>query len=379
MYGLRRQRPAIALLSTAEYNKKERRAPSTIRKSAERRAPSAERRAPSAERRAPSASPLAELLPSRRGGPPSTETASAGRPPGFARPRAARRSPVRSAGALAAVALLALSGALALPATAEAQTATTLVSNIAQSADGNLNLFNKYVAQPFTTGSHPTGYVLTGVDVVSASSTGFTAQVCGANTNGTPTSTCTDLTAPDPFAVGTMSFTAPTNTTLSMGTTYVLFLTAAGDSQGYGYTDSDAEDAGKAAGWSIANTSRDTEVSGAWGTEELYAYRIAIKGSTAGNAIPVYATSTATRTVPENSAAGTDVGDPIHEATDAEDDTLTYSMGGTDAASFAFDASTRQITTIANVDYNHEAAQNSYSVTVTATDAAAAAAAPPSR
>ena len=67
--------------------------------------------------------------------------------------------------------------------------------------------------------------------------------------------------------------------------------------------------------------------------------------------------------------AGTDVGDPIPAATDAENDTLTYSMGGTDAASFAFDASTRQITTIANVDYNHEAAQNSYSVTVTATDA----------
>ena len=90
--------------------------------------------------------------------------------------------------------------------------------------------------------------------------------------------------------------------------------------------------------------------------------------SPGSNAIPVYATSTATRTVPENSAAGTDVGDPIHEATDAENDTLTYSMAGTDAASFAFDASTRQITTIANVDYNHEATQNSYSVTVTATD-----------
>ena len=96
--------------------------------------------------------------------------------------------------------------------------------------------------------------------------------------------------------------------------------------------------------------------------------RIAIKGSTASNAAPVYDPTTATREVPENSAAGTDVGDPIPEATDAENDTLTYSMAGTDAASFAFDASTRQITTIANVDYNHEATQNSYSVTVTATD-----------
>ena len=53
----------------------------------------------------------------------------------------------------------------------------------------------------------------------------------------------------------------------------------------------------------------------------------------------------------DNSAPGTNVGLPIPEATDADaGDTLTYSMEGADAGSFAFDASTRQITTIANVD-----------------------------
>ena len=84
---------------------------------------------------------------------------------------------------------------------------------------------------------------------------------------------------------------------------------------------------------------------------------------------PVFASTTATREVPENSAVGTNVGAVIPAATDADTgDTPTYSMGGADAASFAFDASTRQITTIANVDYNHEAMKNSYSVTVTASD-----------
>ena len=84
---------------------------------------------------------------------------------------------------------------------------------------------------------------------------------------------------------------------------------------------------------------------------------------------PVFASTTETRTVPENSAVGTNVGAVIPAATDADTgDTPTYSMGGADAASFAFDASTRQITTIANVDYNHEAMKNSYSVTVTASD-----------
>ena len=79
-------------------------------------------------------------------------------------------------------------------------------------------------------------------------------------------------------------------------------------------------------------------------------------------------------TVAENSAAGTNVGAVIPEATDTDSgDTLTYSMEGTDAASFAFDASTRQITTIAGVTYNHEATKNSYSVTVKASDGTASA------
>ena len=117
----------------------ERRAPSAERErrapSAERRAPSAERRAPSAERRAPSAvtaprareqrrPPSPDGLPPRRGGGSSPYTyavSAAGRPAGFARLRGARHGLVRSARALAAAALLALSCALALPATAQAQ------------------------------------------------------------------------------------------------------------------------------------------------------------------------------------------------------------------------------------------------------------------
>ena len=43
-------------------------------------------------------------------------------------------------------------------------------------------------------------------------------------------------------------------------------------------------------------------------------------------------------------------------------------MGGTDAASFAFTASTRQITTKSRVTYNYEATKNTYTVTVTASD-----------
>ena len=89
---------------------------------------------------------------------------------------------------------------------------------------------------------------------------------------------------------------------------------------------------------------------------------------------PVFSPTSTTREVAENSVAGTDVGAVIPAATDADSgDTLTYSMEGTDVASFAFDASTRQITTITGVDLNHEATKNSYSVTVKASDSTASA------
>ena len=87
-----------------------------------------------------------------------------------------------------------------------------------------------------------------------------------------------------------------------------------------------------------------------------------------GNNAPVFDPATAEREVAENSAAGTDVGDPIPEAVDADSgDTLDYSLEGTDARSFAFNTSTRQITTKENVTYNYEA-KSSYSVRVKASD-----------
>ena len=66
-----------------------------------------------------------DRLPSPRGGHPSSQTASAAaRPAGFARLAGARRGLVHSVWTLAAAALLALVGGLALPATAEAQLPT---------------------------------------------------------------------------------------------------------------------------------------------------------------------------------------------------------------------------------------------------------------
>ena len=72
----------------------------------------------------------------------------------------------------------------------------------------------------------------------------------------------------------------------------------------------------------------------------------------------------AVRSVSENTAAGENIGPPV-TAADPEMDTLAYSLGGTDAASFDIDGSTGQIKTKAELDYE---TKNSYSVTVTARD-----------
>ena len=84
------------------------------------------------------------------------------------------------------------------------------------------------------------------------------------------------------------------------------------------------------------------------------------------NAAPTFLLESTTREVAENSAAGTDVGLPV-TATDDDGDTLTYTLEGTDAASFDIDASTGQILTKSGVTYDHEA-KSSYSVTVKADD-----------
>ena len=89
---------------------------------------------------------------------------------------------------------------------------------------------------------------------------------------------------------------------------------------------------------------------------------------TTGNNAPVFSAATATRAVPENSAPDIAVGAAV-TATDADNDTLTYSLEETDDhESFAIDSSSGQIQTVSGVTYDHEAAQNSYSVTVRADD-----------
>ena len=88
--------------------------------------------------------------------------------------------------------------------------------------------------------------------------------------------------------------------------------------------------------------------SGSWEIEE-----IADSGATTPptNTAPTFTDgSTTTRSVAENTAPGKHIGAAI-AATDADNDTLTYTLSGADAASFGIDATTGQLKTKAALDY----------------------------
>ena len=88
---------------------------------------------------------------------------------------------------------------------------------------------------------------------------------------------------------------------------------------------------------------------------------------TEGNDPPAFATDTATRRVAENTPVSINLGDAF-SATDADNNNLTYTLEGTDAASFDIVSTSGQLQTKAVLDYE---VKSSYSVTVKAADASA--------
>ena len=82
------------------------------------------------------------------------------------------------------------------------------------------------------------------------------------------------------------------------------------------------------------------------------------------NQAPQFASDTMTRSVAENTEAEMDIGVRV-TATDDDGNTITYTLGGTDAGHFDIDGATGQLKTSGALDYE---TKNSYTVTVTATD-----------
>ena len=101
--------------------------------------------------------------------------------------------------------------------------------------------------------------------------------------------------------------------------------------------------------------------SGSWEIEEI----ADSTAPTTTNTAPSFTEGTSTtRSVAENTAANVNMGNPI-AATDATNDTLTYTLSGTDAASFSIESTTGQLKTKSALDYE---TKSTYIVTITVSD-----------
>ena len=260
---------------------------------------------------------------------------------------------------------------------AAAGTTITLVSNTGQSSGGAgggyMNPGNQERAQAFTTGPNSGGYNLASVVVdinsVPNEPTKLTATIREVDSSEPSDTVFASLTNPATFTDGLNTFTAPANTVLAATTTYFIHLQYAGTGNVIlRRVVSDAEDSGASMGWSIADRA---SYRGATWASTGHSLKIQVKGSGSGgtNNAPVFADDSATRSVDENTAAGQNIG-AVVTATDADaGDTLTYTLEGTDKASFDIVGTSGQIQTKAAL--NHET-KSSYSVTVKASDPSSA-------
>ena len=137
------------------------------------------------------------------------------------------------------------------------RTGRALVSNHGRTVRGSAGGRS---AQPFTTGSNAGGYVLEAVQVsLDANNTPASGDALVrifTDDDGPPGESIATLTAPATITANAVNtFTAPAGTWLAPGTTYHVVTTNAAGTGGFhvNLTESHAEDAGKAPGWSIGD------------------------------------------------------------------------------------------------------------------------------
>ena len=178
----------------------------------------------------------------------------------------------------------------------------TLVSNTGQGGDENA-AWSDDRAQSFTTASNSAGYTLSSIEIISEDTQSDDAAVAvwTVDSDGFPDSLHASLTAPSSFAAGTLVFTAPADTTLAASTTYtVVVQSPGGETLTLDATSENGEDAGGAAGWTIADRYQFKNLSNNWTTAGSGdALRTAVKGTVVPGGETCNATWYATMTVGE--------------------------------------------------------------------------------
>ena len=166
-----------------------------------------------------------------------------------------------------------------------------LIGNTGKSRDALVTLRHDF-AQAFTTGNHASGYVLTRADIAFTDAGGsptYTVSI-HSDSSGSPGSSLATLTNPASLTANALNtFTnSGSRIELDAGTKYWLVLDVTGGQTAQtkiSITDKTGEDAGGAAGWSIANNSFSRQWNqSAWTEEPNFAGRIAIHGYEKGSA-----------------------------------------------------------------------------------------------
>ena len=178
------------------------------------------------------------------------------------------------------------------------------------------------------------------------------------------------LTQPASLTLGVNEFTT-SGIELATNTTYwVVVDSNGGGSVQWEGTASDSEDSTTlSSGWSIADESYDRPYDGDTWSSYTDPFKFRAAGTAIGsptNSAPTFNEGTSTtRSVAENTASGQNIGAPV-TATDTDtSDTLTYTLGGTDAADFGIVRSSGQLQTSAALDFE---TKDSYAVTVSVSD-----------
>ena len=241
-----------------------------------------------------------------------------------------------------------------------------------QTRSGSLGLDTHEGAQAFTTGDNSDGYTVTSVGLdlsLGADHTiNFTVGIWTNSNSNLPGSSLGTLTQPASLISGVNEFTT-SGITLAANTTYwVVVDSNGGGSAQWEGTASDSEDS-TASGWSIADESYDRPYDGdTWGSY-TDPFKLRVTGTAIGsptNNAPVFTEGTSTtRSVAENTASGQNIGAAVM-ATDTDmSDTLTYTLGGTDAADFGIVRSSGQLQTSAALNFE---TKDRYAVTVSVSD-----------
>ncbi len=210
-----------------------------------------------------------------------------------------RRFPILLASALA---LLAILGALLLPITAQAQTVTTLVSNIGQTTNAFalLDVLDGDQALSITTGgttsdSHTIESLEIKVDEYERVGSTGTVSLYSDN-SGVPGSSIFTFTNPTGGIVSESvnTFTAPDNTTLTGGTTYHIVVSGEAPAGATGpnfdlevTTSNDQDDAGED-DWEIGDSGHS--LSGTTWSSSTYVMQIRVNGSAVGGETPTLST-----------------------------------------------------------------------------------------